>query len=177
MDVEQSVRVVLPYFTGVEDRYLEGWDRFAFAVTVAAQGAGNFAGVRFRNPAASGVVAVFEQIKFVSTGSLKDTYAVQYIRPPAADLTLIGLTGNQIDSRGRTAATLIASSGTAPGAGATFFFGSVAADGVDNVFQFDTMQAILLPNEMLQVKSGTINQAMVAAFVWRERSLEASELT
>src|SRR5437879_1331505 len=50
-------------FSGVENRYLEAWDRFAAGVNVAPV-AGNLSGIRLRNPAGSNIVAVLERVTF-----------------------------------------------------------------------------------------------------------------
>src|SRR5467141_951604 len=58
-----EVMPVFPFFTGVEHRYLEGWDRYAIFLTQPAVAAQNSA-LRIRNPATSNIVIVIEGIIF-----------------------------------------------------------------------------------------------------------------
>src|SRR5216684_1967801 len=52
---------VLPY--GVENRYLEQWNRFGLGMNVTAT-AGNQSAFRLRNPAGSNVIAVVEVLTY-----------------------------------------------------------------------------------------------------------------
>src|SRR5258708_40293223 len=47
-------------FHGVENRYLEGWQRFGGQFSVPAAGVGNVGGFRFRNPAGNNVITAVE---------------------------------------------------------------------------------------------------------------------
>src|SRR2546429_6369326 len=56
-------------FYGVENRYLEGWQRFAIGVNPGTPAAGNRAAVRIRMPAGSGVIAVLARISVFKGGA------------------------------------------------------------------------------------------------------------
>src|SRR5713226_9548531 len=63
---------VISIFRGVEDRYLESWDRFGI-VMQSTGGVGQFPAVRIRNPAGSNIMAVLEKI--VLSGNQVQQYA------------------------------------------------------------------------------------------------------
>src|SRR5437667_10657224 len=56
-------------FHGAENRYLEGWNRFCAAATIAAGGAGNSSVAQLTNLAGSNVIAVIEKILIVAGAS------------------------------------------------------------------------------------------------------------
>src|SRR5260370_24014979 len=77
-----DVQAVHPLFNGVENRYLDGWNRFG-AQTSQGASVGNISGFRIRNPSTSNVIAVFEKIA-VSTSVAGDVFI--RIGAQAADL-------------------------------------------------------------------------------------------
>src|SRR5438034_3476406 len=77
---------IIPTFSGVENRYLEGWDRFSITLSQTAVAA-QTNGLQFRNPAGSNVIAVFEKWAFLSNG-VGDTFVLNLLNFTAsADLT------------------------------------------------------------------------------------------
>src|SRR5258708_24193061 len=75
----------LPFFSGVENRYLEGWDRFGLF-----RGQGGLAATstnfRLRNPVGSNVMIVLEKLNLVE--GTNDTFGIRGLFPssPANDL-------------------------------------------------------------------------------------------
>src|SRR5260370_12541687 len=56
-----EVMPIHPLFNGVENRYLDGWNRFGADFNQPAVAASQ-GGIRLRNPATSNVIAIFEKI-------------------------------------------------------------------------------------------------------------------
>jgi hypothetical protein len=182
--LQPELVATFPFLNGVEHRYLEGWDRFAGGFVVAAV-ALNMSGIRFRNPAASNVIAVFERIEITEPAldSPRIRLAAQGV---TADLGTLGnFTNNTLDVRSRPNATLVgsqqASAATVPTLNATFQFTiaqpSLLASTVYQYIQDDNQEIALLPGAGLQVEAGTVNTQLEGVFQWRERFLEESERT
>lgn len=181
--LSSDVQTVLQLFSGVEHRYLEGWDRFGLLQNVPAV-ALNTSGVRFRNPAVSNVVAVFEKIVltgFIVSVTLAHGTAI-------ADLATAGLVNTRLDPRGRAQSTVIE----------TFQNNAVAVPGLTNTVNLyetinntvagaggevsDVILTInqeipLLPGDALQATADGVNAQINVAAIWRERLLEESERT
>lgn len=177
MDVETSIRAILPIFTGVEDIYLEGWNRFSGAASVAANAANNGA-VRLRNPTGSNAVIVIEQLLVSNAVATNSFFNVQQ-GLTNVDLTTTS-TGFRNDARyTANSVGVISSQNVTPanlGSGNAML--SVGANilGRDLIVYHDT-QFTLLPGDAIQIVDNTQNEQVVVNFRWRERSLEASELT
>lgn len=172
-----EMQPVMPFFSGVENRFLESWDRFGFAIVGAAT-VGQTDGVRLRNPTGSGVVAVLEKMRVSS--ALQQEIDVS-VGPAAADLTTASF-GGSVEARQRARSTSVPSSSVAsPGAllniidrvgvpGATAFAEVELINTVDQELQ-------ILPGWGLQVQSTLNNANLSVSWLWRERALEDSELT
>jgi len=166
----------LQFFSGVENRYLEGWDRFSFANSIAAGGAGNRGAQRIRNPAGSNVIAVFEKVLFWATA--QDFPLIQ-IRAQPADLTLGAISNDRLDARGRPQSSLIISSTGNFGAvtGNQQWQGAVVANTSIDAILFEEQELPLLPGDSADFISGALNQQLNITMMWRERFLEESERT
>lgn len=163
----------LAVFHGVENRYLESWERFAGGGTVAAI-VGQSSAFNLRNPAASNVIAVVEKLAF--SESVNDN-AVVLRNGITADLNLINAP-TRLDSRSRPNPTLVLSrNNAAPTLGTFVYTVSVSANLTYDLIGFEEQELPLLPGDGLQIVGGVANQAIVAAWVWRERFLEESERT
>ncbi len=167
---------VLPY--GVENRYLEQWNRFGLGMNVTAT-AGNQSAFRLRNPAGSNVIAVVEvltysvflnndvgvAIQFGQGGGNLSTLPLaraldgrsQTLRPNCIPSTDTGLNGSQIGTTIALLAVLQASS---------FSF-------ISN----ENQEITLAPGDTLQVVGGTSALQALCSWIWRERFLEESERT
>lgn len=180
-----EIMPVLDIFNGVENRYLEGWNRYMQWFQVPAQGAGNAGVVRLRNPSGSGVTIVVESVLVVNIAAASDTPTIQH-GPTAADFASI-VTGivNRLDARIIGNASVIASQGTL---GANTIGGNKRMIGLppqNNTSVFsgemiatDDQEITVLPGDAMQVVSALANVvAPTASIIWRERSLEDSEKT
>lgn len=164
--------------TAVEDRYLMSWNRFGVFVGQAAGGVGTFADFRFRNPAASNVVAVFERIFFFpSAGNLADAPQLA-TGSLAADLgTAVSLATASLDARTSPGSALTASRGTPTGTSVPAKFEisfTATIGGGDFIWDVDH-EIPLFPGWALEVISNVANQGSTCSFLWRERFLEESE--
>ena len=56
--LSSELQASFPFFNGVENRYLEGWDLFGFLIGALPGGIGNRSAIRLRNPVASNVLVV-----------------------------------------------------------------------------------------------------------------------
>lgn len=172
-----ELSVIFPLINGVENRYLESWDRFAFAGTQAGAAAAN-ATWQIRNPAGSNVVMVIEKITVAATNT---GFSIPAFRHGAltTDLATVASYNNpRLDSRGRPNPTAIISSATNVSGGLA---NKVTVAGLLNTsvdfFLFEEQEVNLLPGDAAQIVEGIANQALTVSWVWRERFLEESERT
>jgi hypothetical protein len=173
-----DIAIAMTLFNGVENRYLEGWDRFASSAAQAGVAA-TFSEVEIRNPAGSNVIAVFEKITYGNISGFTDSALLLHGPSVATDLaTVFTATNPRIDPRGRPNTTLIQSRGN-PAAiqGNTIFQCPVANFTTYDFIGTDIVEIQLLPGDALFISSNTVNQSMVASYLWRERFLEESERT
>src|SRR5258708_15192493 len=102
-----EVMPVFPFFTGRENRVLEGWNTFAFARAQVAV-AGITPVVRLRNPSASNVICIFERLLILNF----NTTSAPILRagPTHNDLPTKVVVGNKrLDPRGAVDRHLITS--------------------------------------------------------------------
>lgn len=160
---------------GVEFRFLETWDRFANAQTVAAVAANNSV-VRLRNPFGTNVIIVIEKIIFTSPAALNPT--LQFESAGQANFATVPvLAGIGLDPRGKPNPTLaISTQNTAAfDTGNTFFEGNTAGAGSLDAILTDDSEIPLLPNNSIILREKSVNTALRVSFMWRERQLEESE--
>lgn len=159
----------------LENRFLAGWRSYGFNATVAAGGAGTFAQVRLRNPAASGVIVVVEKIIFSNNAG--GVTAPLINRGPAGTVDLAAtFTGAIRDLRmGPAASSSILSTGvpvTIPGA--TLWTGvSLVNTSIDAILD-EHQEIVVAPNDVLTM-SLQANSALTVSLFWRERTLEEGE--
>ncbi|SRR6266849_1952391 len=166
---------------GLENRYLQSWDRFGHNGVQAAVAAVQSA-LRYRNPAGSNVVAVFEKIVVISNAATINQVGVQ-IGPIAADYaTSMTPTLARLDARGRPLTGLILTkSGAGPEVDVGFSFSTafvgaaVGAIPQYDVILTDDQEVPLLPGDALQIVCATVNIAIQSSVMWRERALEEGE--
>lgn len=172
MDVDPSVRAILPFFNGVEDRYLQGWNRFGVAANVAAVAA-NFSRVRIRNPVGSNVITVLESL-YLFLNNTADTPFVTW-GATITDLTnLVSLTFTRMDPRGQPQPTSIVSQvAQAAGGQALLQTGTTPHEFIAHPDQ----EIPVLPGQVVDVQSNTANVQLGVSLIWRERAMETSELT
>jgi hypothetical protein len=166
----------LNLFHGVENRYLEGWERFAAAVGPTG-GAGQNSAVALRNPLGSNIIAVLEQI-FIWTPGASGNFSVQ--RNVSADLALlVSLTSNRVpDTRQRSSPTLLMSTSTnAASTGVTMLSVSSVTNQLVQVINEENQELPILPGDGVQIQNNTVAQQVNVSWLWRERFLEDSERT
>lgn len=172
MDVEQAIRMVLSFSSGVEERYLEGWNRFAVAANQAAVAA-QFSRVRVRNPTGSNVIVVVESL-YLFLNNTADTPFVTW-GPTTSDLaTLVTLTASRMDPRGQPQPSTILSQAAQAAGGQPFLQTGTTPK---EFILTPNMEIPILPGQALDVQSNTANVQLGVSTIWRERALETSELT
>jgi len=176
-----EITTTINLFSGVENRNLETWDRFAFSNLFLAA-AGNGGGWRFRNPSSSNVIAIFEKLRIDNENAGNAVYASS-LGPMTLDLATNASTAqSRMDARGRQSSTVIPSgqnsvAGVILGLSAPFARTIVAAGtGVDLILDGDH-QLTVLPGDSLQVVTVVVNSEIGISALWRERFLEESERT
>ena len=167
---------MLPFFSGIENRYLESWDTF-FGVLVAPGVAAQTGSVRIVNPAGSNVIAVVQSVKIskLSAGTLNGNFG----RGAGTAVNLgTAATGMNPDIRGRVNSTSVLSQGTGvlalPINWASFTFGVAAAFDLE-LINNENQEWILTPGCAYELVNQTVNEAMHVNWIWRERFLEDSE--
>ena len=168
-----ELQAQLTLLNGVENRYLEGWDRFGIVQTVNAVATFQ-SSVRVRNPTGSNVLATFEKI----TGTQGTAGNLQELSVGVAgDLATIVTPINVFfDKRGRAAPSLIVSSDASGSSGSLNVIHriNVGASAPYDYQQNEDQEIPLLPGSCIQLSSA-VNSQIIATFWWRERFLEDSE--
>lgn len=174
-DFEQAARAVLPLPIGVEERYLQGWNRFAIVVNIGPVAA-QFSDTQIRNPANSNVIVVVEQI--TCNSSVGDNPFVAWGSSVTDFTTVVSLAFTRMDPRGNPQPTAIVSKQTSVGiVGVPQLQRNVQSTGsVDFINNVD-QQIPVLPGQALDVNAQTANTNLIVSYMWRERALELSELT
>jgi hypothetical protein len=170
---EISVSFVL--FNGAENRYLEGWNRFAIVLNAVAPPAGQRAGIRLRNPSGSNVIVVIEQVMLGST--LADTPLLE-LTQISTDLTTLSNVVGRVDSRhAQKSSTVLSKSDAATGAVLTqqIMQWFIPAGISQAAFNTENQELPVLPGDALSMYCGNLAQAFQVSLLWRERMLEESE--
>lgn len=171
VSLSSEIQPSLDIFSGVENRFLDSFYRYAAFQIVAAQGAAPSV-LRLRNPSGSGVIAVVE---FATASEGAADLMFLNIGLTSADLGTV-LTPAKLDSRiASTTSSLVLSSGTAASLGTNINGKSNIANGAVDFVLDGNQELVLNPGVALQISSNSNNVAINAAFGWRERALEDSE--
>jgi hypothetical protein len=159
---------------GIENRYTEGWQRFAFAAQRGPTAAQTNA-VRLRNPAGSNVIAILELLIMGTTNTTELNLSMN-------PLGVVDLTtpqgGISLDNRQTTGSTIIASfSDASPAIGSSIIRSpnGIATGGQISVISNENQEIIISPGFALTVANITVNTTLYASFFWRERFLEEGE--
>lgn len=173
-----DVAMVFSFFSGVENRNLEQWQRYTFGLTIAA-GAANQSGFLLRNPSGSNVIAVIEKLNFVPR-TQGDSFTLSNGAVTANLATLTGLSQARLDPRGNpTPSLLLSQQNTTPAiAGLPNTWARVASlqNTIIEMITHEDHELPVLPGDGYQVVEDTVNSALLGTIVWRERALEDSEL-
>lgn len=162
-------------FSGVENRYLESWNRFSLA-TGPTGAAGQQSGVRLRNPPGSNVLGVVEKILVFASGTA--TTALVGLGPIGGNLTTV-LTGQRLDARTiYGTGAIVPSSDTTTGGPLSPQIGlaQMAPNVSYDLIQYENQEIALLPGDALQVTCLQLAQQITVWYEWRERALEDSEV-
>jgi hypothetical protein len=160
-------------FHGVEERYLETWNRYCVGVVLGPTAA-NQNTARILNPTNSGVIAVVESIELIEIGASANSFSVSY----ATNLPNLGSLDitTSIDGRNASASAVIASHVNALAAVGANLFGF--ATSVQNAFQCincEDQEIVLTPGASLSFLQSVVNTNWQYCAIWRERFLEESE--
>lgn len=170
-------------FSGVENRFLDSWGRFAVGLNVPGVAA-NQSAVRFRNPVASTVMAVIEKLT-IGWGALDTGGSVSRGTTPApADLSTVAIVPlARQDSRGQINPVCVLSDQNNAAAApvlvgtSTMWIPDVGANTTVDLILTVNQEITVLPNDCLQIAAGAVNELINVSIWWRERSLEDSEKT
>jgi hypothetical protein len=163
------------FFNGRENRYLEGWNTYAFRFSVTGVAAVASAG-RLRNPAGSNVIAIFERITFINTAAADLPTLQQATTNLDSDSAATMLSGSLDNRQKQGASALILSSSTTTGTGLAIRYQvGAAANAPADFIITDIQEWPLLPGDAIQIQSANSNQQAIFSLLWRERFLEESE--
>lgn len=168
-----------PIMSGVENRYLESWERFGLTTNQGAVAAQNSV-IRLRNPANSNIIAVIERASVIEATA--DTVFLD-IQNPDADLTgpTAGYNTEQtgiiapLNGRGRPRSTLIMSQGNNINLGQTIAHTAFIVGNSGEFVLYDDQQLVIPPGCNVNFRSSAVNVALRASVLWRERFLEPAE--
>lgn len=174
-----EILAVLPLFFGSENRYLEGWNRFAGLVDSPAVAA-NQSAIRVRNPKSNQTIIIFEKILIqVYVANKVSTY----LGAGTVDLATPASAFVRLDPRGPANSGMSVSSQNTsptpplPGGQINQFSVFAAPNAPYDQIITDVQEITLLPGDALQVVANTVNTELTCSFMWRERVLEDSETT
>ena len=161
-----EVMPVVFFYSGIESRNLESWQRFGALVNLGAPGVGNFNLARLRNPAGSGMVGAVQTVQ------------VGYGLGPGSDVTtLAALVNTGLDARGAPQPNAhLSTSQVAASALPQIFLANLAVSGSVDVIQYENQELTLLPGTVYDFWSNSANTGFDVSLFWRERALEDSEV-
>ena len=166
-----EISTTFSFFNGVENRFIETWNRFGNTLIAGAVAAQNSC-VRMRNPAGSNVIAVVE--KLTVTNGATD---VVTINNQIADANLGTLGGSiRLDFRQASGSAIILSLGNNVAGGSNFAGSGVTANVAYDFIVFEEQELTILPGDQLDIRNVVVNNALRVSMIWRERALEESEL-
>jgi len=161
-------------FSGVENRFIESWNRYTQLIAQAGA-AGVHTAIRFRNPTGSKVIAVFERIRILGQPAA-DIPFITFLTGLADAAGPVTFVRSSVDLRGAANSSLVISSGQPAITGSTFFQGNQAINtDLECILKVDD-QLILAPGDTMTLYSNNLNTVLQVTFLWRERALEESEL-
>jgi hypothetical protein len=178
-----EVMPIVQLFYGVENRYLENWDRFGFQMGAGANAA-SVSGVQIANPVKSNVIIVIERLDITIIAAAQ---ATQLINVTSGIFTgsLANVVANptaRMDSRGRPSSTALFSNENTNAAIAslgnqygTYAIGATLPN--IQVISTENQEITILPNDAIRIFPQVQNYGLNVNFAWRERLLEESERT
>jgi len=172
-----EVMPVTTIFRGAEDRYLEGWNRFAWSVQVGPNAA-QTNGIRLRNPANSNLIAVIERLSIVSPNGGNVFLSAGDSNPDLETIAVFApmpLDNRQGAALSHTSSLVASTSALSPVLQRIIFQTAGVTSGENSLIPDENVEIPMLPTRSLTVQQATVNTIIVANFLWRERYLEESE--
>ncbi len=173
--LSSEIMPILSFFGGAENRFLEGWQRFAINVSVPAVAAQTGA-FRLRNPVGSNVIGVVEKLLVSNNQAATILVAYQIQNATAAvDLTPTAAPGF-FDGRSKIGNNLLSSSANnVAGLGNTMCQVLLNNNTIWEFIWTDIQEFPLAPGDTLQILDSTVNTSFICSVQWRERFLEEAE--
>ena len=168
-------------FQGAENRYLEGWNRFAIAGSPGIPAAGNRAAVRIRMPQNSNVIGVIEKMSIIkgSAGGSQPAVLFDSIATPMPTENNVNIGARNLDPRQQqTGSNAIVSNSVNFGVVGTVGFFAPCTNLV--AFEWvwtENHELPLAPNSQITVADDQLADSIIVSIMWRERPLEESERT
>jgi len=179
--LSSEITTNMQFFSGVENRWLEGWNRFA-CVSAQPATAAVASQIRIRNPKGSKVVVVIEKMTFSS--SVTDNGAIVTQITGAVDFA--GAPGNRcLDNRATGLTTTLGpvakvsnqQAVLAASGGIIVQFNSLVSTPEKELIVHEDQELTLLPDDSITFFGTTLNCQVVVVIWWRERAMEESEQT
>jgi hypothetical protein len=187
--VRQVGGEIVPVMTmgyGVENRFVELWNRYAAGVAVGPVAA-QVCNFRFRNPLGSNCIAVLEKIIWTPNQNDSLSWGRNLsggVTLPTTDLT-VAISGIAIDLRqlipgltpGPSNSVIRFSRDTGSSANNfTYGFAQALANTTYELIIEEQHELPLSPGDVFQLDTGVVNGKSFLSAIWRERALEESEL-
>lgn len=166
-------------FSGVENRFLESWNRFEIPVNsgpTAAQ-ANTF---QLRNPGGSNVIAVIEELLLTSVAA-GELFNLSIIRAPQVALAnvfaAVAMDSRQAPGSIAGGSTLEISQNTGIAGFATGAYSWTVGPANQSLLTINDehQEWPILPGDTFRINSTTANNGVRLALKWRERLLEPAE--
>ncbi len=181
--LSSDISMQMSFFNGVENRYLEAWNRYAVSFFVLPA-LGIFSSMRLRNPAGSNVIAVMEKATVIFSAA--DAVGLSGQHSLLADLVVFAYGQPNWDPRGGGTTGVVlptlvpsTSDATHPGGnlGLRLTGGGPSANSTYDFITNQNQELPMLPGDALEMNVATSNTAARFSWAWRERFLEDSERT
>jgi len=176
-----EIAPIISMFYGIENRYLESWQRFGNSTSTSSPLAGNRAAWRIRMPAGSNVIAVLEKISILETAGADSPFMFyNSISTTLPTENQSNISGTNMDSRGlQIGSTAIISTSINFGllGSGPIWQENIPLNTNVEVILFEDQEITLPPNSELTIASNGVGVAegFVVSVWWRERFLEESE--
>lgn len=175
--VAGEITPVHPLVNGAENRYLEGYFRFASSMNSGLPAAGNRAAVRIRNPAGSNVIATIEKLTLSELTATEIQFIFVDSIATAMPTENQTFSPRNLDTRQQQTGSMCILTGSVNFGvlGTSALSALVNLNANYDVMQTDNQEITLSPNEQLTVAANALVQNILISIMWRERFLEESE--
>lgn len=165
-------------FWGVENRYLESWQRFGVGFSQPAA-AGFNSVFELRNPTANNALIVIEKVTIFNVNAAANSTNFEGPAPLSTDLaTSLVSSTVRFDARGQQQPSSVASEQNNAALASfanTPYFASLAPNGAIDMVLYENQEIPILPGDAIRLRNPTVNTALQGSVQWRERFLEDSE--